>query len=107
MLYVLFQNGADVRFAWVSVDAIHTVMEADNIGFDGSTDNFGAMHIRSLLLSSFGYEYKFETLSNIPIWLFTITTNSGSVRSTKWALGKHTSMGVGSSNERVIWWIAN
>lgn len=107
MLYVLFQNGADVRFAWVSANAIHTVMEADNIGFDASTENLGAMHIRSLVLRSFGYEYEFETSSNVPVWLFTITTNSGSVRSSKWAFGKHVSVGDGTSNERVIWWIAN
>lgn len=101
------RNGADVRFAWVSITDVYTVMEADNIGYDRTTDNFGAMHIRSLSLTSVGNEYQFNITSGTPTWEFTITTNTGTVRTSKWEVGNHVPRGGGETNNRVIWWIAN
>jgi hypothetical protein len=81
-------------------------MEANNIVFDGSKPDFGAQRIRSVLLKPNGNEYKFDVTSNKLTWLFSITTNSGVVRSSKWVVGDHASRGHSTANYRVMWFVA-
>ncbi|XP_060552451.1 uncharacterized protein LOC132713780 isoform X2 [Ruditapes philippinarum] len=100
------KDGADVRYSWIGSTWEYTFMEADNIGFDGSKPDFGAKHIRSVLLKPNGNEYKFDVTSNKLTWLFSITTNSGVVRSSKWIVGEHASRGETTANHRVMWFIA-
>ncbi|XP_060552467.1 uncharacterized protein LOC132713796 isoform X2 [Ruditapes philippinarum] len=99
------KNGADIRYALIGSGWEFTFMEADNIAFDGPSD-FGAQHMRSVLLKPNGNEYMFDVTSNKLTWLFTITTNSGVVRSSKWVVGDHTSRGETSANQRVMWFVA-
>jgi hypothetical protein len=101
-----FQDGADVRYAWISSTGEYTLIEADNIEFNGSKSDFGAQHIRSVLLKPNGNEYKFDVTLNKITWLYTITTNSGVVRSSRWAVADHLSRGTTSANTRVVWFVA-
>ena len=103
---IYFQDGADVRYAWINSAGEYTYMEADNIGFDNSNSNFGAQHIRSVLLKPNGNEYQFDINSGKLTWVFTITTNSGVVRSSKWVVGDHVSRGATTENKRVVWFVA-
>jgi hypothetical protein len=81
-------------------------MEADNIEFNGSKSAFGAQHIRSVLLKPNGNEYKFDVILDKLTWLYTITTNSGVVRSSRWAVGDHLSRGTTTVYTNVIWFNA-
>ncbi|XP_060578604.1 uncharacterized protein LOC132735645 [Ruditapes philippinarum] len=98
--------GADIRYALIGPGWEFTFMEADNIEFDGSKPDFGAQHIRYVLLKPNGNEYKFDVTSNKLTWVFTMTTSTGVVRSSKWVVGEHTSRGESTANQRVMWFVA-
>jgi hypothetical protein len=81
-------------------------MVANNIRRDVSKPDFSAQYIRSVLLKPNGNEYKFDVTSNKLTWLFSITTNSDVVRSSKWVVGDHASRGHSTANHRVMWLVA-
>ncbi|KAH3748728.1 uncharacterized protein LOC127847063 isoform X2 [Dreissena polymorpha] len=93
-------SGARVRYV-LSFDpstsdvAVH---EADNLAVSGS--EVSAAHIRSVSLSSFPTEVKFQPK---PYWWFTQSTTTGKVDMSRWTVGEHEGRGHTSATAQITW----